>query len=232
MEHQFDELAKALAEGVSRREALRRLGGGLAGVLLAFMGLGKAWSQSGSVDCGSYCRARFTRRSAALRTCVHSCEDCQAGGGVMCGASSAGGGAVTCCSGGSAPTCCGGACVNTASDVNNCGGCAGAGGSICSGTQSCRNGTCTDTGGDVNNCGGQVCGSNELCCNETCTDITTTTDCGACGNACAPTQCVDNGGYFAFLSDPICRDGAFCSYNRGQGCNIGQGCDLSLGCIN
>src|SRR5690242_12439378 len=44
--HQFDELAKELAQGVSRREALRRVGGGLAGVVLASLGLVKAASAS------------------------------------------------------------------------------------------------------------------------------------------------------------------------------------------
>jgi hypothetical protein len=38
---EFDEWAKDLARGVSRREALRRLGFGLAGLGLAVLGLGK-----------------------------------------------------------------------------------------------------------------------------------------------------------------------------------------------
>ena len=43
MDKQFDELSKSLAQGVSRREALRKFGLGLAGVLLATVGLtGKA----------------------------------------------------------------------------------------------------------------------------------------------------------------------------------------------
>jgi hypothetical protein len=47
---QFDELAKALAEGVSRREALRRLGGGLASALLASLGLRSAWAAQACFD--------------------------------------------------------------------------------------------------------------------------------------------------------------------------------------
>jgi hypothetical protein len=42
MEHQFDELAKALAEGMSRREVLSRVGGVLAGGVLALLGMGAA----------------------------------------------------------------------------------------------------------------------------------------------------------------------------------------------
>src|SRR5437868_1266545 len=39
MESRFDEPSESLAEGVSRREALRKFGFGLAGVLLALLGL-------------------------------------------------------------------------------------------------------------------------------------------------------------------------------------------------
>jgi hypothetical protein len=39
MEHQFDQLAKALAEGMSRREVLSRLRGVLAGGVLALLGM-------------------------------------------------------------------------------------------------------------------------------------------------------------------------------------------------
>ena len=39
MDKQFDELSKSLAEGVSRRNALKKFGLGLAGVLLCSLGL-------------------------------------------------------------------------------------------------------------------------------------------------------------------------------------------------
>jgi hypothetical protein len=46
----FNELAKALAEGASRREALRRMGGGLVTSLLACIGLQRlAWGQGSDV---------------------------------------------------------------------------------------------------------------------------------------------------------------------------------------
>ena len=39
MDKQFDELSKSLAEGTSRREALRKLGVGLVGMMLAALGV-------------------------------------------------------------------------------------------------------------------------------------------------------------------------------------------------
>ena len=39
MDKQFDEFSKSLAEGISRREALRKFGIGLVGILLASVGL-------------------------------------------------------------------------------------------------------------------------------------------------------------------------------------------------
>jgi F0F1-type ATP synthase membrane subunit c/vacuolar-type H+-ATPase subunit K len=103
MKDPFDELAKGLADGVSRREALRRLGGGLATTLLASVGLGRAWGQGRG--CGSYCRARV-RSPKAFTKCVISCQDCLQDEGTLCGASA--GGAVTCC--GAGLTCINGEC--------------------------------------------------------------------------------------------------------------------------
>ena len=57
MNRQFDELSRSLAEDVSRREALRRFGLGLAGVLLASFGLSSAaWANpcpKGLLKCGT-----------------------------------------------------------------------------------------------------------------------------------------------------------------------------------
>jgi hypothetical protein len=63
MTHSFDELAKALAGEISRRETLRRLGGVLVGALLVSLGLKPAWGQE---DCDE----------AALRACLEEVEDC------------------------------------------------------------------------------------------------------------------------------------------------------------
>ena len=59
MESRFDQLAKDLARGVSRREALRRLGGGLATAMLASLGVGRAWGQGGSNSCNNFCNSIF-----------------------------------------------------------------------------------------------------------------------------------------------------------------------------
>src|SRR5262249_56641559 len=97
METLFDVLAKTLAEEVPRREALRRLGGSLAAAILASLGVGKAWSQAGTVDCGSACGAVFPGNDPQRRACIHACEDCQANGGRVCQISGTGTG--LCCSG-------------------------------------------------------------------------------------------------------------------------------------
>src|SRR5437588_4961038 len=62
MVNRFDELTKALAGGepgegsrTSRREALRKVGLGLAGALLASLGMGAAWAQGGAA-CQQYCQ--------------------------------------------------------------------------------------------------------------------------------------------------------------------------------
>jgi hypothetical protein len=53
MNNVFDDLAREVGRGISRRDALRRFGSGLAGMLLASLGLKKA---SAAVDCGT-CQA-------------------------------------------------------------------------------------------------------------------------------------------------------------------------------
>ena len=57
MDKQFDELSKSLAEGISRRDVLRKIGVGLAGVLLAVVGLNRrAWAKpqcTVDIQCGN-----------------------------------------------------------------------------------------------------------------------------------------------------------------------------------
>src|SRR5262249_8270982 len=54
----FDQLARDLAAGLSRREALRRLGGGLVATLLAGLSLDQAWGQSTGA-CAQFCTSIF-----------------------------------------------------------------------------------------------------------------------------------------------------------------------------
>jgi hypothetical protein len=158
MEHRFDELAKALAGGLSRREALRRLGGGVAAALMSTLGLGKAWGQIGAVACGDYCKGAvgFDPKDKASKkrfaACVPSCDHCQEDGGKICGTLT--NGSVICCE--QTDTCCGTGC--------------------CGPDQECQNGQCMTpspfcTEGDVSasgTCSGTnatcVCPAGSFCC--------------------------------------------------------------------
>jgi len=83
--HRFDEVAKALARGLTRRESLRAVGGGLAGALLAAVGLGKAWGapalrkiKNPHAQCQQFCRDHGANPGGGNchGTCVSSCEAC------------------------------------------------------------------------------------------------------------------------------------------------------------
>ncbi len=76
-------------------------------------------------------------------------------------------------------TCCGTTCVDTLTDANNCGGCAGAGGIAC----------------DPNG---------EICCNGSCISSETTSDCGSCGNVCSGQTPVCNNGTCVAANAVLC----------------------------
>src|SRR5262249_13999102 len=92
MTHAFDELAKGMAEGVSRREALRRLGGGVAGALLASLGLTRGAEAASRADCRAYCSSLATKYR---KQCQAACQACSSTG-CLTGAP----GSLTCCSSG------------------------------------------------------------------------------------------------------------------------------------
>ena len=52
MNNKFDELAKGLAQSVTRRQALKKLGVGLAGMALACFGLANRAEAGGHGPCG------------------------------------------------------------------------------------------------------------------------------------------------------------------------------------
>jgi len=57
MNDKFDELAKGLAQSVTRRGALKKFGLGLAGIIFAYLGLAngaKADPSSGTITCCTY----------------------------------------------------------------------------------------------------------------------------------------------------------------------------------
>jgi hypothetical protein len=81
MGKQFDELAKALASGTSRRVALRRLASGLAGAALAnvFLGRGAEVQAAGPSSlcldlCGELSGVEY-------RQCLGACTACENSGG-------------------------------------------------------------------------------------------------------------------------------------------------------
>jgi hypothetical protein len=91
MPNHFDEVAKALASNSSRREALRRLGGGLLVAFLTPLGLSKAWAAPGGGrgrGCGVLCQAatgfdpKDKASKEAFKECVEACEACKESGGT------------------------------------------------------------------------------------------------------------------------------------------------------
>src|SRR5918992_2638739 len=91
MPHHFDDVAKALASATSRREALRRFGGGLLVACLTPLGLGNAWAGPGhgrGRGCGVLCQAatgfdpKDQASKAAFQACVEDCEACKESGGT------------------------------------------------------------------------------------------------------------------------------------------------------
>jgi len=166
----LDEFSKLLAESVSRRESLRRIGAVLAGTVLSSLGVGTAWAARPD-RCGAFCRGCSSK---AQRTqCLAACRACNGNTSRLCGSC----GAYGCCP--TSTACCNGTCTTVSSDPQNCGAC----GDVCaSPTPQCNQGTC---GGCVP--GG--CFGGQACCDGWCTEIGgDPSNCGACGVACGPGQ--------------------------------------------
>jgi hypothetical protein len=151
MGSRFDELAKAMAEGMSRRDALRVVGGGIAAALMGSLGIGRAWSAPGDgkgQGCGLLCtQAGAVPGTAAHSRCSEACEACRTTGGT---ANIGTGGSVSCtcpsprfaCPSNTSPTVC---CANASSCV--------------AGT--CAASTCPST--DAFTCPGGVAGAAHTC---------------------------------------------------------------------
>ena len=92
MNNKFDELTKGLAQSVTRRAALRKLGVGLAGMALACFGLA---NKAGAATYSGYCQvgghpflpgARYTGMCVDLNRCIAaSSVDCPAWGTLVKG---------------------------------------------------------------------------------------------------------------------------------------------------
>ena len=75
MNDKFDELAKGLAQPVTRRGALKKFGLGLAGVVLAILSLpNQAQARKCNYqNCVNRCRVRYGEGTQAYYFCVSGC---------------------------------------------------------------------------------------------------------------------------------------------------------------
>jgi len=188
MAHQMDELAKALASGISRRDALRLISGSLVGVVLSAMGIEQASAAKGrNSDCVEFCKQIYPP-GAARGQCISEaaqgrgpCYDC--GGSIYR------------------------MCSPDPYDLSR--------GVCCAPGQACRNGMCTPVQAGIAICfpAGRTCSSGEVCCADGCCGpIRECVDgrcvCPAnietCGDGCCPA------GYICTLDETgagICKPG-------------------------
>ncbi len=178
----FDEVAKALASGISRRQAIWRLGGVFGASCVSLFGLSgkiKAADTDRKEDCQDYCK-RFHGEDKRER-CHKVCLACSSNS-HLCGETAA---TLVCCKG----TCCRGKCTNLATDVRNCGSC----GHRCKRGEECAHG----------HCGG--CPKGTTLCGDVCVNLTNdNANCGACGTICPAGQvCVSGKCGCAERHDPL-----------------------------
>ncbi|MEM3770791.1 MAG: hypothetical protein QXW80_00470, partial [Candidatus Micrarchaeia archaeon] len=132
---------------------------------------------------------------------------------------------------------CGMTCVDTRSNILNCGSC----GTTCPIGTTCVNSACVDINllilPDRTNCGGVACTDDEIClddrcikcgvnqtrCENSCVDLNTSnSNCGSCGNVCKSDEYCLNG---------ICKPSSSCVLNSIQYIRCGnECCDLTQWC--
>ena len=76
MNDRFDELAKSLAQSVTRRGALEKFGLGLAGVVLASLGLANKAEAGKGYTCCHYTVSCYEQPSGTAKLCVPAGESC------------------------------------------------------------------------------------------------------------------------------------------------------------
>jgi hypothetical protein len=225
----FDALARDLARGLSRREALRRLGGGFAGALLAALGLEKTWGAApaggpGNSAGASFCRDLRVRLGADPQgECVSQIAIQQGpyydlfvitnGDPSDCCRDAAQN--LICCEpvAGLTPTCCNNAgCVDLQNNPNHCGAC----GNVCPLVLGSAPGQTAGSGGEFL--------FQEACCRGACSNpLADAQDCGACGIICAPGQSCAGGICTCEATIPcpsgrVCANGLCCPPGQ-QGCS-------------
>jgi len=205
MESHFDHITKVLAEATSRRRALRGIGSGLLGGVLATLGARKAWAANDQVTIchvppgnPSNVHAITVSSNAIPAHLRHGDTTCTPGN-------------EDCCFNASTSTA---VCTNLETDASNCGVCGNTCGQC---TTGCIGGTCVCNHGicgqpqTIVGCGGScVCTidteSNCHCIENvgcgTVSPCTTSADCPA-GTVCIPDTCCGPG-----VCGPLCSNSA------------------------
>ena len=226
----IDELARAMASGLPRRELLKRLGGGaLGGALLWLVPRGAAAAPGdrshGNSDCAHFCNEVFppgAERGHCKSEAAHGSGPC-----FKCGPAAPAGHPELCgqaCCPAATPNCCGvGNCRNLAGDVQNCGKCGNACTAPANATPTCAGGTC-----------GFACNPGFKPCNGACiptANCCTNADCPG-GQTCVANVCCRAAGQPAGAAGDCCaglgtvRVGTsdFCCKPSGQACTTGPEC--------
>ncbi len=221
-DQRFDELTKVVGAASTRRQALKRVGGVLAGAIAGAVGLGRPDAEA--APGGSQCANQGGNCTA--QKCCRGLE-C-----ITDGTSSTN---KFCCPGGTKS--CNGICLNVTSDVNNCGSC----GKVCPGSAdpckvaACINGQCTfaDVLGNPPCEDGNPCTVGDTCQNGTCRSGSPKT-CPASSDPCKVNVCDPITGNCVAQNAPNatpCEDGNLCTV--GDTCQNGtcQAGSLTPGCI-
>ena len=169
----FDEFAKAVASGMSRRQALVRMAGLFGASCAGWLGLGSKVSATPTgVNCATFCSSY--RAGPLLTRCLIVCRNCPPTF-TLCGPP-----------GPSPLAALALVCTNLTIDPRNCGAC----GTVCSPPQVCVSGTCACPNG-LTPCPcptGQVCMGGCCVCPRGQTPCTTTTTSGTTTICCPQGQ--------------------------------------------
>src|SRR5438045_9458864 len=113
MDHRFDKIAKAMATGTTRRQALRWLSGIMGGMLVGSPLTASAWTKK---ELGEFCKDQCKLRVSDndLKNCKEACTQCDGNFEQICGTR----GNLVCCTGGKVCTGAGGICCD--SGQTNC----------------------------------------------------------------------------------------------------------------